>query len=45
MMKTVIKVLICPEFYMTKEPISIEKYEHFRLRFVLTRWTKYLAKA
>ena len=31
---TVIKILICPEFYMSKEPIQLEEHERPRIKFV-----------
>lgn len=37
----VFKILICPEFYMSKDPIHFEDYEYFRVTFVFKSWRKF----
>ena len=39
----VFKILVCPEFYISKEPRQFEIYEAFRAEFVMKRWRKWVA--
>lgn len=37
----VFKILICPEFYVCKEPRQLEIYDQFKLQFTFTSWKNY----
>lgn len=42
--ENIFKVLVCPEFYMSKEPRELEQHEYFKLMFVLENWKKHTEK-
>ena len=40
----VFKVLVCPEFYMSKEPLKLEECEKFRVKRVFEAWKELSAR-